>query len=65
VATIAGVQHVALGSDFDGATEVPFDASQLVQMTQALRDAGFSEAEVRSIMGENAIRFLRANLPPQ
>ncbi|MGH7713718.1 MAG: membrane dipeptidase, partial [Gemmatimonadaceae bacterium] len=53
------------GSDFDGATEVPFDASQLVQMTQALRDAGFTEAEIRSIMGENAIRFLRANLPPQ
>ncbi len=64
VATIAGVQHVALGSDFDGATQVPFDASQLVQMTQALRDEGFSDAEIRGIMGENAIRFLQANLPP-
>lgn len=64
VATIVGVQHVALGSDFDGATQVPFDASQLVQMTQALRDEGFTEGEIRDIMGENAIRFLAANLPP-
>ncbi len=64
LASIAGVQHVALGSDFDGATQVPFDASQLVQMTQALRDEGFSDVEIRGIMGENAIRFLQANLPP-
>jgi len=64
VATVAGIQHVALGSDFDGATQVPFDASQLVQMTQALLAEGFSEIEIRGIMGENAIRFLRASLPP-
>jgi membrane dipeptidase len=63
-ATIAGAQHVALGSDFDGATQVPFDASQLVQMTQALHDEGFSDNEIRGIMGENAIRFLQGNLPP-
>lgn len=65
IATLVGAQHVALGSDFDGATQVPFDASQLVQMTQALRDEGFTEDEVRGIMGENALRFLQANLPPQ
>lgn len=65
VALVAGVQHVALGSDFDGATEVPFDASQLVQMTQALLAEGFSEIEIRGIMGENAIRFLRASLQPR
>jgi membrane dipeptidase len=65
VTMIAGVQHVALGSDFDGATKVAFDASQLVQMTQALLDEGFSEIEIRDIMGENAIRFLRASLPPR
>lgn len=65
VATLVGVQYVALGSDFDGATQVPFDASQLVQMTQALLAEGFSEIEIRGIMGENAIRFLRASLPPR
>lgn len=65
VALVAGVQHVALGSDFDGATTVPFDASQLVQMTQALLAEGFSEIEIRGIMGENAIRFLRASLQPR
>ena len=64
VATIAGAQHVALGSDFDGATQVPFDGSQLVQMTQALRDEGFTDDEIRGIMGGNALRFLQGNLPP-
>jgi microsomal dipeptidase-like Zn-dependent dipeptidase len=34
-------------------------------MTQALRDEGFTDDEIRGIMGENAIRFLQANLPPQ
>ncbi|MEW5916716.1 MAG: dipeptidase [Gemmatimonadota bacterium] len=65
VVMLVGVPHVALGSDFDGATKVPFDASQLEQMTQALKDAAFTDDEVRAIMGENAIRFLRTNLPPQ
>lgn len=65
VAMLAGLSHVALGSDFDGATKVPFDASQLVQLTQALREEAFTDDQIRDIMGENAIRFLRENLPPQ
>jgi membrane dipeptidase len=64
VAMLVGIQHVALGSDFDGATSVPFDASQLVQLTQALREEAFTDDQIRDIMGENAIRFLRDNLPP-
>lgn len=63
VASLVGVQYVALGSDFDGATKVPFDASQLVQMTQALRDEGFGDDDIKLIMGGNAIRFFRSNLP--
>jgi microsomal dipeptidase-like Zn-dependent dipeptidase len=63
VAALVGVQHAALGSDFDGATKVPFDAANLAQMTQALREEGFSEGEIADIMGGNALRFLRANLP--
>jgi len=62
-ANIAGVEHVALGSDFDGAVSTPFDASGLDQITQALLDTGFSEADVRKIMGENVLRFLGENLP--
>lgn len=60
-----GAKHVALGSDFDGATTAPFDASQLSQLTQALIDEGLSDDEIRQVMGENAIRVLRTVLPEQ
>lgn len=58
-----GVNHVALGSDFDGATATPFDATGLVLLTQGLLDAGFSEADIRAIMGGNVQRLLREQLP--
>jgi membrane dipeptidase len=64
VRDLVGIEHVALGSDYDGATTVRFDTSQLVQVTQALLDAGFSEDEIRAVMGGNAIRVLRAGLQP-
>jgi membrane dipeptidase len=62
-ANLVGVDHVALGSDFDGAVTVPFDTGQLVFVTQTLIDEGFSDEEIRLIMGGNAIRMLRQNLP--
>jgi microsomal dipeptidase-like Zn-dependent dipeptidase len=68
---LVGIEHVALGSDYDGATTVRFDTSGLVQVTQALMEAGFSEDEIRAVMGENAIRLLSrgliplADLPPE
>jgi membrane dipeptidase len=58
-----GVEHVALGSDFDGAVTAPFDTTGLVEITDAMLEAGYSEAEIRMIMGENVIGFLKANLP--
>ena len=58
-----GVEHVALGSDFDGSTTVPFDTSGLVQITQGLLDAGFSEPEVAAIMGGNVRDLLLQTLP--
>ncbi|HUQ12741.1 MAG TPA: dipeptidase [Novosphingobium sp.] len=62
VRDLVGIEHVALGSDYDGATTVRFDTSQLVQVTQALLDEGFSETEIRAVMGENALRVLKAGL---
>ena len=59
-----GVEHVALGSDFDGAVTEPFDTTGLVQITGAMLDAGYSEPEIRMIMGDNVIKFLKENLPP-
>ncbi len=59
-----GVEHVALGSDFDGTVTVPFDASNMILLTQALIDEGFSDEQIRQIMGGNAIKLLLAELPP-
>ena len=60
---VAGVDHVGLGSDFDGSVAVPFDTTGVPLITGALLDAGFSETDVRKILGENVRRVLRANLP--
>ena len=59
-----GAEYVALGSDYDGATTVRFDTGQLVQLTQALLDAGFTPDEIRAVMGGNALRVLHAGLLP-
>ncbi len=60
---LLGTEHVALGSDFDGAVTTPIDASELPALTQALLDAGLDEATIRAVMGENAVRFFLENLP--
>ncbi len=62
-ATVAGVTHVGLGSDFDGATTTAFDASRMVLVTDALLVEGFTPGEIEGIMGGNALRVLRAGLP--
>ncbi len=62
--SVAGLDHVGLGSDFDGAVWTPFDAAGLVELTDALIAEGFGEGEIRKITGENALRVLRENLPP-
>jgi membrane dipeptidase len=60
---VAGIDHVALGSDFDGAVTTAFDTAGLVHVTQALLDRGFTEEEIAKVMGGNLLRFLAANLP--
>jgi membrane dipeptidase len=64
VVAVAGVKHVALGSDFNGATRTPFDATGLVLITQGLLEAGMSESNIADIMGGNVRRLLLAQLPP-
>lgn len=60
---VAGVDHVGLGSDFDGSVATPFDASGLPLLTEALLASGLSEADVRKLLGGNVRRVLAANLP--
>jgi membrane dipeptidase len=57
---VAGVDHVGLGSDFDGAN-MPYgmeDASKLPLITEALLQKGYSESDIRKILGENTLRVM-------
>ena len=57
---VAGIEHVGLGSDFDGAV-MPIgmqDVTHLPQITDALLKKGYSEADIRKILGENTLRVL-------
>jgi len=64
IAKIAGVDHVGLGSDFDGvsgATPEGIDsAADLPKITQALLDRGYSADDIRKILGGNVLRVLGA-----
>lgn len=62
---LVGVEHVALGSDFDGSVQTPFDTTGLSLITAGLLADGFSEADIAMIMGGNVVRLLQATLPPK
>ena len=57
---VAGIEHVGLGSDFDGAN-MPYgmeDATMLPKITDALLKKGHSESDVKKILGENTLRVM-------
>ena len=60
---LVGIDHIALGSDYDGATSVPFDTSELIYLTQALLNIGLSELQIKQVMGANMLRYLQLYLP--
>lgn len=60
-----GVDHVALGSDWDGTTTVSVDASEVGILTQTMLQTGFTEEEIRKVMGENLAAFLLRALPSE
>ena len=63
IAKVAGIDHVGLGSDFDGvagATPAGIDsAADLPKITQALLDRGYSADDIRKILGGNILRVFR------
>jgi membrane dipeptidase len=63
IAKTAGIDHVGLGSDFDGvsgATPMGIDsAADLPKITQALLDRGYTEQEIHKILGGNLLRVFR------
>jgi membrane dipeptidase len=63
-----GVDHVALGSDFDGAITLPRemrDATDLVTITDALLRRGYTAAQCAAILGGNALRVVQEWNPDQ
>lgn len=64
IAEAAGVDHVGIGSDFDGIEVTPIgleDVSTYPAITVELLNRGWSEPDVRKVLGENALRVLAAN----
>jgi membrane dipeptidase len=59
---LVGADHVGLGSDFDGANmpEGLEDASKLPIITEALMRKGYSDSDIRKILGENTLRVMEA-----
>lgn len=66
--SIAGIDHVAIGSDFEGDIRPPpelADASRYPVLAEALLAAGMGQAQVRKIFAENALRVLCPPVPAQ
>ena len=63
VKDLVGAQHLALGSDFDGAVTTAFDTTALAAIVEGLLTDGWSEDEIHGVMGENALRVLGETLP--
>jgi membrane dipeptidase len=61
IVKVAGIDHVGIGADFDGANDMPEgarDVSMLPNVTYELLKRGYSEQDIRKILGENVLRVL-------
>jgi membrane dipeptidase len=62
VAKVAGIDHVGLGSDFDGIPRVPHQLSDVAHypyVTQELLNRGYSRGDIEKILGQNLLRALK------
>jgi membrane dipeptidase len=62
VAKVAGIDHVGLGSDFDGVTSLPQgidSVADLPKITEALLQRGYSKEDIQKILGGNILRVMR------
>ncbi len=62
IAKVAGIDHVGLGSDFDGISSTPLgidSAADLPKITQALLDRGYTAEQIKKILGGNLLRVFR------
>ena len=66
VADLVGLDHVAIGSDFDGIDRTPEgldDVTHLPRLIDALLDRGFSANDVEKVLGMNLVHFFHQVLP--
>ncbi|MBC8315107.1 MAG: dipeptidase [Bacteroidales bacterium] len=64
IVAVAGIDHIGIGTDFDGGGGVSgcYDASEMGNITLELVNRGYSEADIRKIWGENLMRVMRDNI---
>lgn len=63
---VAGIDHVAIGSDFDGTDQLPSDLKEprdFVHLVERMQEAGWSETDVEKVLGGNWLRVLASVLP--
>ncbi len=63
IVKLAGIEHVGLGSDFDGieSTSQGLDGvADMPNITKALLERGYSKKEIKKILGENFLRIFKA-----
>jgi membrane dipeptidase len=61
IVKVAGIDHVGIGADFDGANDMPEgakDVSMLPNITYELLKRGYSERDIRKVLGENLLRAM-------
>ena len=63
VIDLVGIDYVALGSDFDGSVQAPFDVTNISLITEELLLADYSNQEIQKIMGKNIVNLLKMSLP--
>jgi len=62
IAKVAGIDHVGLGSDFDGVSSLPQEidsTADLPKITQALLERGYNREQIHKILGGNILRVFR------
>ncbi|MCD6519266.1 MAG: dipeptidase [Anaerolineae bacterium] len=62
IADIAGIEVIGLGSDFDGGGTLLTDATEMPRITEGLYRRGYTEEQIRKILGENTLRVLKETI---
>lgn len=57
---VAGIDHVGIGSDFDGGGDLLKDATEYPKITAGLRERGYSDEAIQKVLGGNHLRTFKA-----